>query len=392
MAHTFLDEARVLTPWLEDIFHRLHQNPELGRQEHATAALIMSELDKLGIEASPIADTGVLGIIRGGKPGKTVCFRADMDALPIQEETGLPYASRIPGVMHACGHDFHVTTLLGAAALLAKQREELQGNIKLFFQPDEEGDGGAERMVGEGCMENPHADAVFFGHTSSAHPAGTVSVISGPSHAASNPFEVIFRGKGTHAASPHAGNDVIVAASHAVIALQTISSRRFDPTDPVVVTVGAFHAGLAGNVIPEEAKLTGIIRTLSPRSRQKAKETFTSIVNGIASAMEVEAEIRIKDGYGSNYNDPAMTALVRTAAAKVIGPENVIEQQAPSLGTDDFCYFTEKAPGSYFHFGVSNEQKGFTCPGHNPRFAVDPDALPAAAAVYAQIASDYLNV
>ena len=246
-------------------------------------------------------------------------------------------------------------------------------------------------MVLAGCMEDPHADAVFFGHTSSSHPAGTISVISGPSHAASNPFEVTFRGKGTHAAAPHAGTDVIVAASHAVIALQTIASRRFDPTDPVVVSVGSFHAGTAGNVIPGEAKLTGIIRTMTPASRAKAKEAFAEIVNGVAAAMGVEADIAIKESYASNYNDPAMTDLVRSAAAKVIGRENVIEQAAPSLGTDDFCYFSEQAPGSYYHVGVRSEEKGFVYPGHNPRFAADPEALPPSAAIYAQIALDYLN-
>jgi len=391
MTNTFLTDAQNLAPWLEDIFHRLHQNPELGGQEFKTSALIIEELEKLGIEAVPMADTGVMGIIRGSQPGKTVCFRADIDALPIQEKTDLPYASQVPDVMHACGHDFHSTILLGAAKILASRRNELRGNVKLFFQPDEEGDGGAERMIQAGCMKNPDADAVFFSHVSAGSPAGTISVISGPSHAASNPFEVTFRGIGTHGASPHSGNDVILAASHAVVALQSISSRRFAPTEPVIVSVGSFHAGSAGNVLPEEAKITGMMRTLTPQSRQKAKDAFTSIISGIASAMGVEAEIMIKDGYTSNYNDPAMTSLVRSAAAKVIGRENVLEQELPSLGTDDFAYFSEAVPGCYYHIGVQNEKKGYTYPVHNPHFAADPDALPFGAAIYAQIVSDFLN-
>jgi len=391
MENALLQEAKLLAPYLQEIFFRLHRNPELGCQEYQTQALILSELEKMGIPAEKIADTGVMGIIRGEKPGKTVAFRADMDALPVTEETGLPYCSQNPGVMHACGHDAHVTVLLGAAKILTARKASLRGNVKLFFQPAEENAGGAERMIAAGCMENPTVDAVFFGHTTSGYPTGSIVVRSGPTSAASNPFTVIFKGKGTHGAHPQKGTDAIVAACQAVLALQTISSRRTSPTDSVVVTVGSFHAGTVGNVLPETVTLSGTIRTLTPETRTRVKEDFRQIINGTAAAMGVEAEIDLVDGYAATINDEAMAQLVRDTAQRLLGKENVHPMKAPSMGAEDFGYFCQKAPGCYYGLGTGNPEKGYTYPGHNPRFAVDPDALPYGAAVYVQIAEDFLN-
>ncbi len=390
MSNALLQEAKSLGPWLQEIFFQIHRNPELGQQEHETQALILAELKKLGIEAEPIADTGVLGIIRGGKPGKTVAFRADMDALPVEEQTDLPYRSQVPGVMHACGHDSHVTVLLGAAKMLASRRETLQGNVKLFFQPDEEGWGGAERMIAAGCMEDPRVDAVFFGHSTPSVPTGAVTVRSGSVNAASNAFSLTFHGKGSHGASPQSGTDVIVAACQVVTALQTICSRRTSPTDSIVVTVGAFHAGVAGNVLPETAKLDGMIRTLNPETRARAKEDFRQIVSGIAEAMGVEVDIDLRDGYAATINDEAMTQLMRASAEKLLGSENVHASKNPSMGTEDFAYFSQVAPGCYYSFGVSDPAKS-NVPLHNPRYTVDPDALPYGAALYVQIAEDFLS-
>ena len=313
-----------------------------------------------------------------------------MDALPIQEETGLPYASRTPGVMHACGHDFHTAALLGAAELLQRRRGELRGNVKLFFQPDEEGDGGAARMIAAGCMESPRVDAMLCCHVESGIPTGTVSVRSGPICAASNPFSVTLRGHGSHGAKPHLGTDVIVAGAQIVTALQTISSRRTSPAEPVVVTVGSFHSGRAGNVLPETAVLTGILRTMGGAARERVKEDFRSIVSGLAAGMGVEAEIEISESYPGCRNDPAMTDLVRRSAGRLLGPENVLELTEPSLGTDDFGYFSDAVPGCYYYVGVGSEARGFTAPNHNPRFAADPAALPLAAALHVRMAVDYL--
>lgn len=389
--NAFLQEAQAFAPELKEILFQIHRNPELGRNEYKTQALVLAELEKLGIEAKPIADTGVLGIIRGGKPGKTIAFRGDMDALPIEETTDLPYKSQTPGVMHACGHDVHVTVLLGAAKLLAAHKEELHGNVKLFFQPDEEGWGGALRMIEEGCMENPHVDAVFYGHSTPIRPAGSVLIGSGPRSAASNPFTLTFRGKGTHGANPSGGTDAIVAACQAVTALQTICSRRTHPLDSIVVSVGSFHAGTAGNIIPETAVLQGMMRTLKPATRERAKEDFRQIVAGIATAMGVEVDIDLREGYAATINDDAMTELARKSAVKVMGSENVYESKQPSLGTEDVGYFLQKAPGCYYSLGVGNEEMGYTKPLHNPGFTADPEALAYGAALFAQIAEDFLS-
>lgn len=384
-------EAMLLAPAMEELFFALHRCPELGRGERQTAFLIRRRLEALGIPYSPMADTGTMAVIRGGMPGRTIGFRADIDALPITEDTGLAYASRNPGVMHACGHDFHTAALLGAAELLQNRRAELPGTVKLFFQPDEEGNGGAARMIAEGCMENPYVDAMLCCHVESGIPTGTLSTRSGPVCAASNPFAVTLRGRGSHGAKPHLGSDVIVAGAHILTALQTISSRRTDPAEPVVVTVGSFHSGAAGNVLPEEAEFTGILRTMGGGARERVKAEFRAIVSGVAAAMGVEAEIEIFESYPGCRNDPSITDLLRRAAGKILGPENILEQEAPSMGTDDFGYFSDAAPGCYYYIGVGNEARGYTCPNHNPHFAADPDALPLAAAVEAQAALDFLT-
>ena len=384
-------EAQAIAPALRELFCTLHRHPELGRREHHTAGVIRDRLEELGIPYTPLADTGTAAVIRGGQPGRTIGFRADIDALPIQEETGLPYASQVPGVMHACGHDFHTAALLGAAELLQGRREALRGNVKLFFQPDEEGDGGAARMIAAGCMEDPHVDAMLCCHVESGLPVGTVSVRSGPICAASNPFAVTLRGRGSHGAKPHLGADVIVAGAQVVSALQTISSRRTSPTEPVVVTVGSFHSGTAGNILPETAQLTGILRTMGGEARERVKADFRSIVSGVAAAMGVEAEIEIFESYPGCRNDESMTNLLRRSAAKVLGPENVLELAEPSLGTDDFGYFSDAVPGCYYYIGVGSAAKGFTAPNHNPRFAADPEALPLAAALHVQAVLDFLN-
>lgn len=391
MTKQLLQEARSLVPTLYSIFQTIHQNPELGKTECATASLIRRRLEELGVQSIPMADTGILGVLRGGRPGPTVGIRADIDALPIQEETGLPYASQRPGIMHACGHDFHTAALLGAAQLLAARREELAGNVKFFFQPDEEADGGAARMIAAGCMEQPRVEAVFCCHVESGIPTGTLSVRSGPICAASNPFSVTLWGRGSHGAKPHLGTDVIVAGAQIITALQTIASRRTSPTEPVVVTVGSFHAGGAGNVLPEEAVFTGILRTMGSAAREQVKEELRGIVSGVAAAMGVEAEIRITESYPCCRNDREMTELVRQAAGKVLGPENVLELEEPSLGADDFGYFSEAVPGCYYYVGVGSEAKGFTYPNHNPHFAADPEALPLAAAIHAQTVLDYFE-
>ena len=390
MENIYLQEARGLAPYMEEIFYHLHRNPELSGQEFETQKFILNELEKLGIEAVKIADTGVMGIIRGGKPGKTVGFRADMDALPVQEETDLPYKSQKDGAMHACGHDSHITILLGFAKMMVAQKDEIQGNIKLFFQPAEEKNGGARRMIEAGCMENPQVDAVFFSHCTRNYPVGTILARTGAVSAASNAFTVTYRGKGCHGAYPHRGIDPITAACQAVTALQTIRSRRINAAEPAVITVGSFHAGTASNIVPEEAVFSGTIRTLNPTIRKQALEDLEQVVRGIAAAMNVEVDLFLKEGYAATINNDEMAELVRSAGAKVLGKEHVQTACPATLGAEDFAYFCEAAPGCYYSFGVASDKHPHA-PGHNPKFVVDPDALPYGAAMYAQIAMDFLN-
>ena len=390
MENKYLQEAKALAPWLEEIFKHLHQHPELSKQEYETQEFILAELEKMGIEATTCADTGVVGIIRGGKPGKTVGFRADMDALPVEEATDLPYKSQNPGVMHSCGHDSHMTILLGLAKIMVARKDSLQGNIKLFFQPAEEKEGGAKRMIEAGCMENPKVDAVFFSHCTSTLPAGKIQVRSGATSAASDGFTVTFRGVGCHGAYPHRGTDSIVAACQVVTALQTISSRRNNPADPVVVTVGSIHAGTAGNVVPPSCEICGTMRTVDPKTRQRVHEDLKQIVTGIAAAMGVEADICIKQGYAATICDDEMVALTRAAGDKVLGEENVVKRNEVTMGAEDFAYFCEAAPGCNYRLGVNSAKTG-SASIHNPTFMVDMDALPVGAAVYAQIADDFLN-
>ena len=390
MENKYLQQAKALAPWLEEIFKHLHQHPELSKQEYETQKFVLAELAKLGIEAKTCADTGVVGIIRGGKPGKTIAFRADMDALPIEEATNLPYKSQNPGVMHACGHDSHMTILLGLARIMNEKKADLSGNIKLFFQPAEEKDGGAKRMIEAGCMENPKVDAVFFSHCTASLPVGKIHVRSGATSAASDKFFVTFRGTGCHGASPHKGSDSIVAACQAVTALQTISSRRNNPADPVVVTVGSIHAGTAGNIIPATCEICGTMRTINPQTRLRVHEDFKQIVSGVAAAMGVEADIRIQSGYAATISDDAMVELARSAGDKVLGEANVIKRPEVNMGGEDFAYFCEAAPGCNYRLGVNSEKTG-PAAVHNPTFMVDLDALPIGTAVYAQIAEDFLS-
>ncbi len=392
MDQPILEKARGMTPWLEELFFTLHRRPELGGGERETAGLIRRTLAELGIETVPLVDTGTVGLLRGGLPGPCLAFRADMDALPLQEETGLPYASQIPGVMHACGHDFHTAALLGAARLLAAERETLSGTVKLLFQPDEEGEGGARQMIAQGCMEDPDVEAVFCVHVDSALPTGTAAVGDGTVCAASDPFTVTLRGRGTHGAKPHLGQDVIAAGAQLVTALQTISSRRTDPTEPVVVTVGAFHAGTTGNVQPDEAVLPGSLRSMGGAARERVRAEFSAIVSGVAAAMGVEAEAQIVESYPACRNDPDMAALLRRAAGAVLGTENVKTLAAPSMGADDFGYFSGGAPGCYWSVGVGNRERGAVWPNHSPRFLADPAALPLTAAIHAQTALDFMSL
>lgn len=392
-SETILQETRALAPYMTAVRRDIHAHPELGRQERRTQALVLRELAEMGIEARECADTGVVGLIRGGKPGKTIGLRADMDALPIQEETGLPFASRNEGVMHACGHDLHTAALLGAARLLNAHRQELSGNVKLFFQPDEEGDGGAQRMVDEGCMDNPTVEAVFGGHNTTNLDAGAFGLKYDDCYAASNEFAVTVRGKGCHGAYPASGIDPIVVASQIVVAIQTLCSRRVFATDSVVVTVGSFHAGTAPNIIPAAARLEGTIRSFGPEMRRKVCDMFRSLVEGVAASMGAEAEVELIESYPGVVNHAGFSALVERSMVKLVGEEHVTLQRIPNMGTEDFGAFMKEltVPGCYCDFGFGDGRKECVHPAHGCHYQANEEGLPYAAALFAQVTVDFLR-
>ena len=371
---------------------QLHQHPELGFQEHRTAAFVAERLRLLGLEVrTGVAETGVVGLLRGGRPGKTVLLRADMDALPIQEENDVPYRSRTPGVMHACGHDGHTAILVNAARVLAERRDRLAGNVKLVFQPCEERPpGGAIRMIEEGVLDEPKADATFGLHLSQSYPVGAIAVGPGPRYAASDTFRVDVIGKGGHAAYPHDCVDTVLVAAQVVTALHTIVAREVKPIDPAVITVGMIQAGTAPNVIPDTAVLRGTLRTLDRDVRERLVRRVEEVAVGVARAMRAESRCEWELGYPPCVNDPAMTELTVAVARELVGEARVLAGE-PAMPGDDMAYFLERVPGCYFNLGSRNDERGLTGSHHQPRYDIDEAALPLGVELLVRLVERYLS-
>ncbi|MEJ7762027.1 MAG: amidohydrolase [Thermomicrobiales bacterium] len=373
----------------------LHEHPELGFQEVETSRFVAERLAAMGVEdiRAGIAKTGVTGLVRGqrgGGSGKTLMIRADMDALPIQEENDVDYRSKHDGVMHACGHDAHTAMLLGVTRLLLDRRGDFAGTVKVLFQPAEEGPGGAKPMIEAGALEDPKVDAALGMHIAQSMPLGQIGVRTGPAMAASDRFEIRIQGKGGHGARPQATVDPIAVGAQIVVALQTVVSRETDPTVPAVVTVGAFLAGQAFNVIPDTATLRGTVRSFDNDERQRLAERIEAVAKGIGSAMRAEVEVEYSFGYPPTVNDAAMTDIVRRAAAGVVGAENLIEEDL-HMGAEDMSYFLEAVPGSFFFVGSKNDEKGLVWGHHHPRFDIDEAALSTGMATMVESALGYLN-
>ena len=354
-----------------------HSHPELAYEERETTAKIRQVLEEAGI---PILDsgleTGLIAVIEGGKPGAVIGLRADIDALPVTEEAPLPYASCYPGRMHACGHDFHTTVMLGAALLLKEMQPELPGTVKLVFQPAEEIDSGARKVLATGLLD----DCALFlaGHSYPQFEAGTLGIKEGPVMAAVDRFEVVIRGRGCHAGQPAKGVDPIAVQAAVIQSLQTVVSRNMDPFTPRVISVTHVEAGTTWNVIPETARLEGTVRTLDHEQRTLAEERFRSLVTGIAAAYGAEADIRWTHGSGAVINDEKLCILARETAR---GMGLAVDRQEDTMGGEDFSCYLEKAPGLFVRVGT-----GGGYPGHHPKFTVDPAALEPAAQFFANLA------
>ncbi len=380
--------------WRRDI----HANPELGMQEFRTAGLVAEHLESLGIEVrTGVAGTGVVGVLRGGRPGPVVALRADMDGLPVTELADVPFASKVTatwqgrevGVMHACGHDNHVAILMGVASVLAEMRDELPGTVKFLFQPAEEGPGGAEPMIAEGALEDPRPDAVFGLHVF-PNPVGTIAYRPGGMLASSDGLRIVVRGTQTHGAMPWGGVDPIVTASQIVVGLQTVVSRQVDLTDsPAIVTVGQIEGGNRGNIIPDTVLMIGTIRTLNPDTRELVHERVRRLAQNVAEANGAEAEVSINLGYPVTVNDPDLTRRMVPSIERIVGDGAVV--MPPMTGAEDFSYFAEEVPGMFIGLGVGADDPALVHPNHSPYFYADERALPIGVRAMASLAVDFLS-
>ncbi|QIX61296.1 amidohydrolase [Hymenobacter sp. BT18] len=395
------EEAQVVA-WRRD----LHEHPELGNQETQTAALIAAELRRLGLEVQTgVARTGVVGVLRGGKPGRVVALRADMDALPVTESTNLPFASKATttyngqtvGVMHACGHDTHVAMLLGAARVLTAMRKDLPGTVKFIFQPAEEGslpgqEGGARLMVKEGVLDNPKVDAIFGVHINAQTEVGTIKYRPEGEMAASDVFKIVVKGKSAHGAYPWLSVDPVVTAAQIVTGLQTIISRQTQLTeDAAVLTVGMIHGGVRNNIIPEQVELTGTIRTFSKETQSKIWEAVRRTATNIAESAGATAEVSIENYTPVTYNNPRLTEQMLPSLRRAAGPEHVQLQKAVT-GAEDFAYYQEKIPGLFVFVGGMPKGKNpaDTAPHHTAGFFIDESGLGLGVKALTTLAFDYL--
>ncbi|HEY0143582.1 MAG TPA: amidohydrolase [Thermoanaerobaculia bacterium] len=385
----------------------IHQHPELGNREVRTAKLVADRLRALGINVQEkVAHTGVVGILKGGKPGKVVALRADMDALPVTEQVDLPFASKVRttyngqevGVMHACGHDAHVAILLGVAEVLAGVRQDLRGTVKFIFQPAEEGapqgeEGGAELMVKEGVLDNPKVDAIFGLHVTSRFAVGELAYRPEGMMAAVDSLKIVVRGKQTHGAYPWLGVDPIVVSSQIVLGLQTIASRQMDTTvAPVVVTIGSIHGGVRGNIIPDEVEMVGTLRALDAKMREEIHRRVKQTAETIATAAGATATVTIDRGYPITYNDPALTEQMVPTLRRVGGATSV-RLVNPVLGAEDFSFFQQKVPGLFFWLGTrpANQTPEQAASNHSPMFFIDESGLGLGVRALTHAAVDYLN-
>jgi amidohydrolase len=350
-----LERARSIEPDVLDLRRRLHRIPEIGLDLPRTQRVVIEELSALGLE--PVAGAGlgsVTAVIAGSRPGRTVLLRADMDGLPVTEDTGLEFASTIPGAMHACGHDIHVAMLIGAARLLLEMRAELPGHVLLMFQPGEEGHHGARLMLEEGLLDasGEMPAAAFALHISTRYPTGTINVRAGPMLVAADTFSITVLGRGGHASTPHLAVDPIAAAAAIVIGLQTMVGRRINAFDPAVVTVARIESGTTTNVIPETATLAGTIRSVSEATRSTVHTRIRELADGIAAAHGASAEVTIEPGYAVTRNDPAVVDEVQEVGRQIVGADEVITMDAPNMGAEDFSYVLQRVPGAMAFLGA----------------------------------------
>ena len=373
--------------WIIGMRRKLHRIPEDGFQEFKTQRAIMDALDEIGIPYTT-ERTWVIGLIEGALPGETVALRADMDALPMTEPEGCPFRSEHEGMMHACGHDAHVAMALGAAKVLYGLRDQLHGKVKLLFQPAEESVGGAEPMVKAGAMEDPHVGRVYGIHVMPNLPVGKVETRMGTLNASTDTVKITVRGKAGHGAYPDLGNDAIVCAAHVITALQTVVARNVSPLQSAVLTIGVIEGGTAQNIICDEVRMRGTLRTANSELRAMMKARIETIAKNVAIGMGCEAEVDVIPGYAALVNDDHEAARVKRVAARLFGEENVLEKAAPSMGGEDFSFFSDCAPGAFFHVGCVSPEWMPAPPLHSRDFRIDENCLTIGTLMHVALALD----
>ncbi len=386
----FMAQAKALREELVARRRDFHQHPELAFQEHRTAGIVADELNGLGLEVQTgIGQTGVIGILEGADEGPTVLYRADMDALPIQEANETDYVSKSAGVMHACGHDGHTAIALGIAKVLSLHRESLSGRVKFVFQPAEEQGKGAEFMIADGALESPAPDYCLGIHLWNDLEVGNVSVVSGPTMSGAGVFEITITGKGGHGAMPHQTADPIVCSAQVITALQSIVSRNVDPLDLVVITIGTIHGGSARNIIPQSVSFSGSFRLFREESRAMIKRRIREIAEGVAGAMGCRADVDFGLGIGPVVNDAEVAGRARETFARLGGAVTVVEQ--PWMASEDVGLFMQRNPSAYLLVGSANHQRELDYPHHHPRFDIDEDVLPLSVGMMSAVIADYLG-
>ncbi len=388
-----LEEAQSILPELVTLRRSIHEEPELGLQTPRTAEKARTALAGLPLNyREGPSTTGFVAVLEGAKAGRTVLLRGDMDALPMQEDTGLPFSSRIDGAMHACGHDAHTAMLVGAAKMLADRREELPGTVVFMFQPGEEGHHGARFMIEDGLLD-PLPDAAFALHVMPNASYGIVSGRAGPVLASADTLHVRVIGKGGHASMPHNTVDPVPIACEIVTAIQSLVTRTTPVFDPVVVTIGKISAGTTDNVISDEAELLGTIRSVSDGRRQEIKARLTDLAKGIASAHGAKAEVAIEEGFPVTVSDNRAAEFGRAVVTDLLGEENWLQMQEPIMGAEDFSYVLEKIPGAFFFLGASQEGSDWEncCPLHSPKMVIEEDAMAIGSALHVSLAERFLR-
>ena len=367
-----------------------HENPELGFQEFRTGRIVADYLESLGLEVQRnVAKTGIVGLLRGKGPGKTIALRTDMDALPLTEETGVDFASKNQGIMHACGHDGHLAMMLVAAKVLSRMRDEMEGNIKFIFQPNEE-DAGAEIMIGEGILENPKVDAAVGMHLWSPIQSGKIGVAKGPLMASSYYFKIIVNGKGGHGGAPHTTISPILSGIDMIKGLQEMVMKEVDALKPTIISFGRVHAGTYPIIIPEKMEIEGSLRCLHPDTRE-IQERMREIVQGISKVHRTSYTLEFKCGNDLLYNNDEMTSLAQEVAEEAVGGENMITSDISVMLGEDFAEFSKRVPSTFVFLGTANSHKGTDYPHHHPKFNIDEEVLPLGVEVLVGTALRYLG-